>query len=357
MSISDNQDHERGDDRTPPPAAVGASISGASTGASGGVGGGEQPDGASGVRTAVATGTETTERTTGSETGTGAGSDAGADSAVAGDAAAGTIRAVERAIAVLCAFSRESPWLGVTELAEKLDLTKSSVHRVLQVLMAHGLVQQDPVRRHYSLGYRILALSQAVPGEADLRHICQPHMRVLLAATQETIALYAAAGDVRVCLEELESPQMLRMCAGVGRCFPLDRGAASYALLIDGPGAGEAWQRVSALLSPEREAELLERVQSVRQVGYARSGGETVSGAASIAAPIRSPEGTVVAALSVGGPASRLAGEASARHTGALLDAVARIERDLAVTWTRPPTPGAGGRAKGDAKGGAEGRR
>jgi DNA-binding IclR family transcriptional regulator len=255
----------------------------------------------------------------------------GADIAIGTTA---TIRAVERAIAVLCAFSRETPSLGVTELAERLDLTKSTVHRMLQVLLAHGLVAQDPARRTYTLGYRILALAQAVPGEANLRAICLPHMRALRSVTNETISLYGAAGDVRVCLEELESPQMLRMSAGVGRCFPLDRGSASYALLIDGP-EGEPWRRMTSLLSAERQTQLLAATRLAHQRGYALSSGETVEGAASIAAPIRGVDGGVVAALSVGGPASRFTDDAIARYTGALLDAVDKIHRDLAAVWTR----------------------
>jgi DNA-binding IclR family transcriptional regulator len=267
------------------------------------------------------------------------------------DVTVGTIRAVERAIAVLCAFSRETPALGVTELAEGLELSKSTVHRLLQVLMAHGLVAQDPAQRHYTLGYRILALAQAVPGEADLRNICLPHMRPLRLATQETVALYAAAGDVRVCLEELESPQVLRMTAGVGRCFPLDRGSASYALLIDGPSA-EQWQRVTALLTAERQAQLLAATQAARARGYAVSNGETVAGAASISAPIRGADGGVVAALSVGGPATRFTDEAIARYIGALLEAVAKVQRDLNAAWAqRNPYRALSGRAKGGADG------
>ncbi len=274
-----------------------------------------------------------------------------------GDATGGTIRAVERAIAVLCAFSRETPSLGVTELAEKLALTKSTVHRLLQVLMAHGLVAQDPARRHYTLGYRILALAQAVPGDADLRNICLPHMRALRTATQETISLYAAAGDLRVCLEELESPQMLRMSAGVGRCFPLDRGSASYALLIDGPEGGEHWRRVTALLTVERQAQLVAAIQAARAKGYASSSGETVAGAASIAAPIRGADGSVVAALSVGGPAARFTAEAIALYTGALLETVAKIQRDLAAAWVQQdPHVGAGTVAGARSKGGGDGR-
>jgi DNA-binding IclR family transcriptional regulator len=246
--------------------------------------------------------------------------------------------AVERALAVLCCFSRQTPTLGVTDISERLNLTKSTVHRLLQALVAQGLVTQDAARRHYSLGYRVLALAQAVPGEADLRHICQSHMRWLLGVTEETIALYVGAGDVRICLDELESPRILRMSAGVGRCFPLPRGAAG----------GDLWRRVTSALSPTETTHLLGDLREARERGYVVTMGETVDGAASLAAPIYGPDGGVVAALSVGGPASRFTPDAVTRYGAVLLEAVARIERDLATAFTpsAPPTAGAAPRRR-----------
>lgn len=249
--------------------------------------------------------------------------------------------AVDRALAVLCCFSREFPALGVTEIGERLNLTKSTVHRLLQALVAHGLVAQDPAHRQYTLGYRVLALAQAVPGEADLRHICQPHMRWLLAVTQETIALYVGAGDVRICLDELESPRILRMSAGIGRCFPLPLGAAGKALLLDGPAGGDLWRRVISSLTSVECASLLEEVREARERNYVLTMGETVDGAASLAVPIRGPDRGILAALSVGGPATRFTPDAVTRHTATLLEAVAKIERDLAAAFTPPTTSAA----------------
>jgi len=217
------------------------------------------------------------------------------------------------------------------------------VHRLLQALVAQGLVTQDMARRRYTLGYRVLALAQAVPGEADLRHICRAHMRWLLEVTEETIALYVGAGDVRICLDELESPRILRMSAGVGRCFPLPRGAAGRALLFDGPAGGDLWRRVTSTLSSTETTHLLSDLREARERGYVLTMGETVDGAASLAAPIYGPDGGVIAALSVGGPASRFTPDAATRYSAVLLEAVARIERDLATAFTpsAPPTAGA----------------
>jgi IclR family transcriptional regulator, acetate operon repressor len=237
--------------------------------------------------------------------------------------------AVDRALAVLCAFSCEHPALGVTEISEQLNLTKSTVHRLLQALLQRGLVAQEPQKRQYTLGYRVLALATAVRGEATLRAICRPHMAWLQSVTGETIALYVVAGDVRMCLDEIESPHMLRMSAGIGRCFPLHRGAASKALLAAGPADSATWQRAVAQLSTDERARLEAELAGLRRRGYAGSAGETVPGAASVAAPIHGPNGEVVAALSVAGPAARFREDAVRRHAARLTEAIGRIERDL----------------------------
>src|SRR5260221_4487263 len=179
------------------------------------------------------------------------------------DAAASASGAVDRALAVLCTFSRESPSLGITEISARLGLTKSTVHRLLQTLVARGMVAQDPGQRSYALGYRVLALAQAVPGEANLRQICRPHMQWLRSVTLETIGLHVVAGDVRMCLDEIESPQSLRMAAGVGRCFPLATGAASKALLADGLAQGDLWRRATAALSAGRREWLRKEVEEL----------------------------------------------------------------------------------------------
>jgi DNA-binding IclR family transcriptional regulator len=265
-----------------------------------------------------------------------------------------TLRGVDRALAVLLAFSREAPAWGVTELSERLGLTKSAIHRILRSLMAHGMVTQDRETRAYTLGYRVLALAAGVSGEASLRQVCLPHMSWLRDTTNETIGLYVVAGDVRMCLEELESPQLLRMAAGVGRCFPLDAGAASKALLVDGPAQGQAqgqaqgvaqgsalgpahgelWRRATGRLSAERRARLEADIADLRAAGYTLTRGETVAGSASIAAPIRAgARNEALAALSIAGPASRFDDGQIARYAPLLLDVASRVSRELTALY------------------------
>ena len=257
-----------------------------------------------------------------------------------------TLRGVDRTLGVLLAFSRETPTLGVTDLSERLGLTKSTIHRILRSLVAHGMATQDPETRAYSLGFRVLALAAGVPGEANLRQICLPHMHWLRTATDETIGLYVIAGDVRMCLEELESPQPLRMAAGVGRCFPLDAGASSKALLLAGEEANpDLWRRATGRESAEQRARFEAGIADLRATGYTVTRGETVAGSASMAAPIRvGARNDVMAALSIAGPASRFGDAQVERYAPLLLEAVGRIARDLSALYGE--TGGAGARLR-----------
>jgi DNA-binding IclR family transcriptional regulator len=280
--------------------------------------------------------------------------DAGAagDAASAGDAQderdGETLRGVDRTLGVLLAFSRETPTMGVTDLSARLGLTKSTIHRILRSLVAHGMATQDRDTRAYSLGFRVLALAAGVPGEANLRQICRPHMQWLRTATDETIGLYVIAGDVRMCLEELESPQPLRMAAGVGRCFPLDAGASSKALLVEGATNPDFWRRATGRESAEQRAHLEADLERLRVTGYTVTRGETVAGSASMAAPIRvGARNEVMAALSIAGPASRFDDAQVERYAPLLLEAVGRIARDLSALYGE--AGGAGARLRSGA--------
>ena len=138
---------------------------------------------------------------------------------------------------------------------------------------------------------------------------------------------------------------MLRMSAGIGRCFPLHRGAASKALLAAGPADASTWRRAATRLTPAERAQLEAEIGVLRQRGYADSTGETVPGAASVAAPIRMPGGAIAGAVSVAGPAARFSPEVKTRHAAALMEATNRIARDLLAAQTldvsaSAPAPG-----------------
>ena len=235
---------------------------------------------------------------------------------------------------VLLLFMRHDS-LGVTEIARELDLSKAVVHRILQSLQARALVSSSGGDRTYHLGPAAAALGAAALRNLDLRQAALPVMRSLAAQTGETVTLSALVGSYRVYLEQLVSPQEIRMEVELGRPFPLHAGASSRAILAVAPP--ELQEQVLsgrlARLTPRtvtERAELEEKLQEVRERGVAIARGERHQGSGSVAAGIFGADGSVVGAISTCGPLDRFHDEAMDRFTPLVRDAADAISRRLA---------------------------
>ncbi|HIQ08436.1 MAG TPA: MarR family transcriptional regulator, partial [Anaerolineaceae bacterium] len=101
----------------------------------------------------------------------------------------GSVQVVERAIAILKAFTASEPELSVTELSQRLQLPKSTVSRILQTLAQAEFVSRNQETGRYRLDVGILALAENVLGMADLRQIARPYLRALANTIGETASL------------------------------------------------------------------------------------------------------------------------------------------------------------------------
>ena len=133
---------------------------------------------------------------------------------VAGPRAASTgIRAVDRAVQVLDLLAEAGQGLGVTGIARRLRLGKSTTHRLLSSLAKAEMVRLDPRTRVYHLGYRLLQWTSAWLDRMDVRTRALPHLRQLREKSQETVSLNLLEGPVRVAVERLEASQEVRFVA------------------------------------------------------------------------------------------------------------------------------------------------
>src|ERR1700744_799569 len=98
-------------------------------------------------------------------------------------------QSLERGLAILGTFSPDRPALGISELAQRLGLTRSTTHRYVATLARLGYLEQDPATRKYRLGIRVLDLGFTVLGSLELREIAGPHLQRLSAATGLTANL------------------------------------------------------------------------------------------------------------------------------------------------------------------------
>jgi IclR family acetate operon transcriptional repressor len=222
---------------------------------------------------------------------------------------------VDRAIAVLKAFSEEEPELGVTELSQRLKLPKSTVYRLLASLQREGVVDQDPETEKYRLGIELVHLAGLVLRQIDVRQVARLYLRSLAEASEETVNLTVLTGGGKVInIDGITSPWMVRNVGWVGRAMLPHCISSGKALLAYLPQ--QRLERILTKALPSFTEKtitdpilLQEELERVRQQGYAMAQEELEVGLSAVAAPIWNHEGEVVAAVSVSGPSFRLSSE------------------------------------------------
>ena len=222
------------------------------------------------------------------------------------------VKSLRRAIAILRAFTIESPELGVTEISKRVGLQKSTTFRLLQTLKVEGLVNKNLETGRYRLGIGIVELAGIVVAQSDLQRIAQPHMQTLAEKSRNTVTLSVLVGEEPITLEQfVPSGQLISNHGWIGRRNPYHATSVGKVLL--------AWQTSDHIKSiTNRELEtftsltitdteaLIEHLEKVRQIGYAIGNEEYEIGLNAVAAPIRDYTNEVKAALAISGPSYRL---------------------------------------------------
>ena len=246
-----------------------------------------------------------------------------------------TLTTVRNAARLLKEFLTREDELGVSELARRLGLGKSTVHRLLTTLQAEGLVQQGPRTDGYRLGIVMFELGEAARVHLDLHVAAHSVLARLREQTGETSQVSVADGDDVVVVDRVESGHSLRLFTEAGRRVPMYCTASGKVMLAFQPEArqGSYLRRVElrALTSHTitDKARLRTELRAVRARGWAESMNEREVGVASVAAPIRNISGTVVAAISVGAPITRFRGVSRKRMTQAVVEAGDEVSRRL----------------------------
>lgn len=238
--------------------------------------------------------------------------------------------AAARVADVLLLFTGKADTLGVTEIAQDLALSKAVVHRILTSLASRGLIAVDADRR-YHLGPAAAVLGARALRDLDLRAVALPVLRRLRDASRETTTLSVVVGEGRTYVDQLPSPQEIRMLVEIGRRFPLHRGASSKVILAFLPP--DTRQRVRDAVTGDADSAALAReLDGIRIAGFAVSRAERQPDTFSVAAPLLGVDGHAVGAISICGPLSRLTDEASHRHEALVTAGAEEVSRQLG--WT-----------------------
>jgi DNA-binding IclR family transcriptional regulator len=245
------------------------------------------------------------------------------------------VQSLSRAIAILHAFSLQTPELGVTEISRVVGLHKSTTFRLLSSLIAEGLVSQDPETGRYRLGLGLLELAGRVQVHMEVRQAARPYMQPLAQQLGATVNIAILDRGMSFNIEQAVPAGYLVVNYGwVGRRTPLHATSTGKILLAWRPTAEVQAQLSSTLESytPNtitRMDLLAKELEDIRATGYAIGREEYEVGLNAIAAPVRDRTGDVIAALSVSGPAYRLSPDSFEPAAQQLIAAAQAVSRQL----------------------------
>jgi IclR family transcriptional regulator, KDG regulon repressor len=222
------------------------------------------------------------------------------------------LSSVTNALRILKAFDAHHREWGVSDLARHLDISKSSVHRLMSTMTEERMLEQNRETGRYHLGLAVFDLAGAISTRYDLHEAVMGPLSELRQRSGETVQVAVLDSREVVYIERLDSPNTLRMFLDIGRRNHAHSTATGKVLLAHQSPAEldrilQGW--VLPKLTPKTITQikkLREELALVRDRGWAENWHESELGVVSIGAPIHSRDGKVVAALSLAGPADRI---------------------------------------------------
>lgn len=221
------------------------------------------------------------------------------------------LSSVATAIQLLKAFSGKDAEIGISDLAKRLGVAKSTVHRLVVTLVSEELLEQNPETGRYRLGLGLFSLGSLVRHRMDLSSMARPLLMDLREEIGETILLAVPTQQEAMYILHLESRHAVRMRSDIGVHIPYYCTAAGRAILAHLPE--QAIEKVLAAPMPLRTPntvsspdKLLKVLAAIRKNGYSTEDEESEFGIRAISAAIFDASGRVAGAVGIGGPIQRL---------------------------------------------------
>lgn len=222
----------------------------------------------------------------------------------------GQLSSVGSALRLLKTFTAEEPELGITDLAKRLGVAKSTAHRLASTLVAEGFLEQNDADGRYRLGLLLFSIGTLVRRRMDVSEQAVPHLQALCESSGETVHLAVLHDTEIVFLRNIESKQAIRPRSYLGVRKPAFCTSEGRALLAFGPPLhvtavmrGELAPRTPKTLTDK--AAITKLLQKIRNQGYAVDDEESEIGMRGVAAPVFDANGVAVASVGVVGPVQR----------------------------------------------------
>lgn len=212
------------------------------------------------------------------------------------------LQTIDRAMQVVkvLAGNESKQRFSITDLSKECDLAVSTMHRILQSMKKHELIQQDMDSKLYSLGNAWLEYGLRLYDTFDFVGLIRPEMEKLMHEVGESVYFSKPVGEESLVVERIDCPNNpIRIHDQLGIRIPMNIGAANKVMLAHMP-SGDAMRIVNTLLPSGDREDFMQTLARIRRQGYGVSHGEKTPGTTSVAAPLFNHTNNLIGALSIG---------------------------------------------------------
>ncbi len=220
--------------------------------------------------------------------------------------------AVSRALEILRLIAANPGGITLARLCRESKITKNSIFRILNTLVAEGALQRDPASQQFTMTGQLLGLAYRGTGADVLSQIVMEPMRQLRDRTGETVLFGKLLGTRGVVLDQLPSSNAIKVQVEIGITFPLHSAAPAKAILARLPSAEriKICQSIDYPTFTERTVSsakaLLSELEEIEKTQIAYDWGEEATDIRCAGSAIIDHRSLPVGAIWITGPASRL---------------------------------------------------
>ncbi len=225
------------------------------------------------------------------------------------------IQSVDRALTIIDCFSGSARELGISEIADRMDLSKSTVFGLVNTLVLKGYLEQNEENKKYRLGIKLFELGNLVGSRMDLRKDALPYCQRLSEDYRQGVHLAVRSGDEMIYIEKVDVPGLSIAYSYIGKRAKMYCTGVGKAILahisdeeLDQYMENTELTRMTSHTITDPKL-LREELEQIRQQSFAIDNEEVEEGLKCVAAPIFDWRGTPVAAISSSGMASRMTDE------------------------------------------------
>ena len=222
------------------------------------------------------------------------------------------VESIEKGLNVFSFIVNSKKTVGITQISKALNLSIGSVQRVTYTLQKLGYLRKDEEIQKYSIGHNGLVLGLGIVKGLDLKRVAYPYLKELSAEINETVNLAVLDGIQIVYIDRVKTGQIININLSIGSQLPVYCTSMGKSLLAFLPN-DELLELLNKItlrpITPHTittKARLLKELEKVKETGFSVNDKELDIGLRSVAAPVRNEYGTVVAAVNIAVPSSRV---------------------------------------------------